>query len=740
MSVLYGGDQYNLGEDQLSTGEKLRLLGSVLVLSLALTGILVVRGTPAPPVTVGVGGISPRDIVAPRSVTYASQVLTERARQAAEAAVGTVYDASNPAVARQQVSLARQTLDRISAIRDDADSPRSAKFEALARLEGVVLAPTSGERILDFSEGEWLLVERETVRVLEQSMRSIIREADLADVRRRVPALISFDLTEPQAAVVVDLVSDLVAANTAPNLERTAEMKRRARESVEPITTSWQAGQVVVRAGDRVTELQVEALEHIGLMAPARDWRQDAAALLSVLLVMLLAYLHIAIREPEVGRDWRRLGTLAVAGLLFAGLARLLVVEQPLLPYVYPAAALPMLAAVLVSPALALVIALLPAVFYVHLAAAPLELAAYGAAAAIAGVLLLSRVRHLKAFVWAGLLVLVTNVAVLVIFRLPGEHLGAAGLAGLFGAAAASAALAASIALIGYLLVGGMLGGITSLQLLELSRPTQPLLRQLLLQAPGTHNHSLMVANMAEQAAERMGADALLARVGAYYHDVGKIARPYFYSENQQEGVNVHDRLDPGSSAEIIVGHVREGLDYGKRYRLPAPILAFIAEHHGRCRQDYFYAEAVKRYGEAAVNEEQFRYPGPRPRSRETCIVMLADACEAAVRAAKPQSLQELSRMVERIVDDRMLEGELDECPMTLHDIAAAKVAFVHVLQGLFHPRIQYPEAALIAQRSHASLPGPPQTALQATDGNGAARTHEQPAPSELAEGRGGGE
>ncbi|MHB0876033.1 MAG: HD family phosphohydrolase [Anaerolineae bacterium] len=701
MAVLFGGDQSQLPQRELRGSEKLRLLGSLALLTLAITAVLIVRETPSQAVAAALGSVSPRDIVASRSITYASEVLTERARQSAEAAEGIVYDASDPAVTRQQVSLARQLLDRITAVRDDADLPAADKVDALTTLTEVSLSPTSIERIIAFGDEEWLVVEDETTRVLGAAMRSVIRADDLTEARRGVPALVSLDLPDNQAGVVVDLVSDLVAANTFANEERTAEAHRRAREAVEPVTTSLEAGQVIVRAGDRVTELQMEALQQVGLMAPARDWRQDASALLSVAVVMMLLYLHLVINDPDVGRDWRRLSILGGLSLAFAGTARLLVLDHVLLPYVYPAAALPMLAAVLISPTTALVLTLLPAAFYLQLASGELlELASYAIVGSVCGVLLLSRMRHLKAFVWSGAGVLLANVAVLALFEGPKGGFDAAGVASLLAATVVNAGIAASISIIGYLLIGSLLGAVTSLQLLELSRPTQPLLRELLLKAPGTYNHSLMVANMAEQAVERIGANALLARVGSYYHDIGKVSRPYFYGENQNEGANVHDRLDPRSSAEIIIGHVKEGAELARRHRIPGAVSNFILEHHGRGCQDYFHCEAVKRYGAEAIEKESFRYPGPRPRSKETGVVMLADASEAAVRASHPETVQELARIVERVVDDRILEGELDECPLTLHDIAATKVAFVNVLQGMFHPRIQYPDGALIEQRN----------------------------------------
>jgi hypothetical protein len=233
----------------------------------------------------------------------------------------------------------------------------------------------------------------------------------------------------------------------------------------------------------------------------------------------------------------------------------------------------------------------------------------------------------------------------------------------------------------------------TSLHLLEISRPTHPLLRQLLLKAPGTYHHTLIVSNMAERAAEAIGADSLLARVGAYYHDVGKTIRPYFFVENRDEGLDPHARLDPYTSAQIIISHVKDGIDLARKYRLPRGVVDFIPEHHGTLLAPYFYREAVKQAGgdPAKVDRSQFEYPGPKPRSRETAITMLADGTEATVRSRRPTSIEELEQIVSDAVKSRVNAGQLDESPLTMEDLRAIQSAFVDVLRGLQHPRIDYP-------------------------------------------------
>ncbi len=220
-----------------------------------------------------------------------------------------------------------------------------------------------------------------------------------------------------------------------------------------------------------------------------------------------------------------------------------------------------------------------------------------------------------------------------------------------------------------------------------------------------------MVASLAEQAAEQIGLNPLLVRVGAYYHDIGKIARPYFFVENQLDGNNPHDKLDPYTSARVIAGHVRDGIELARRYRLPSRIRAFITEHHGTNRMRFQYQRAVDQAGNVElVKEEEFHHTGPRPQSRETALVMLADQCEAVVRARRPQTLEELTQIVEEVFQRTLEDGQLDECPITMRELRAVRESFISSLKGVFHPRLPYLEV-------------PPEPRLPKTDKAGIIRT-----------------
>ncbi len=253
----------------------------------------------------------------------------------------------------------------------------------------------------------------------------------------------------------------------------------------------------------------------------------------------------------------------------------------------------------------------------------------------------------------------------------------------------------ASLTLILQFLFAQLLGLATALQLLEISRPDHPLQQFILQNAPGSYQHSLQVAIMAEQAADRIGADSLLVRVGAVYHDAGKALNPLFYIENQIPGkLNPHDDLDPVVSAQTIIRHVPDSVQLAKKYRLPSRIIDFMREHHGTMLTRYQFARALEaaRDDPEKVDINLFRYPGPRPQSRETALLMLADGCQARARAELPQDEEELTMLVRKVIAYCQQEGQLDDTRLTLRDLNVITEAFVKTLQNTYHPRIRYPE------------------------------------------------
>jgi putative nucleotidyltransferase with HDIG domain len=276
-------------------------------------------------------------------------------------------------------------------------------------------------------------------------------------------------------------------------------------------------------------------------------------------------------------------------------------------------------------------------------------------------------------------------------------------------AALAAAVVATVVTLGSFTLLGNLFGILTGSQLLELANPSQPLLRRLLIETPGTYHHSLMVGNLAERAAESIGADPLLVRVAAYYHDVGTLGNPPVFIENQQ-GENIHDQLDPEDSAAILKQHVSDGVELAYRARLPRPLIAFIPEHHGTTLVSYFYSRAreaaaapygglERAAGRAAadkVDQRLFRHNGPKPQSREAAVLMLADGVEASVRSLSSRDEASIRAMVGQIISERLTDGQFSECDLTMRDLEHIREAFVGQLLGMYHQRIEYPQNKVV--------------------------------------------
>jgi putative nucleotidyltransferase with HDIG domain len=307
----------------------------------------------------------------------------------------------------------------------------------------------------------------------------------------------------------------------------------------------------------------------------------------------------------------------------------------------------------------------------------------------------LGSARRFWGFIRAGLGIILSGFVVILSYRFPVLPTDWLGIVQLSGAVIFSGFASASTALLLQYLLAQTLGFTTALQLLDTSRPDSPLLQFFLRNAPGTYQHSLQVANLAEQAAEKIGADQLLTRVGAQFHDIGKALNPTFFIENQlPDRVDRHHDMPPEEVAAIIIQHVLDGVQLGRKYRLPRRLEDFMLEHHGTLITRYQYSQALEAAGGdvSKVDIEKFRYPGPTPRSRETALLMLADAVEARARAERPDSDDGLRALVRNVIDIVQKNNQLDDTTLTLRDLSLITESFITTLRGQYHPRIQYPK------------------------------------------------
>lgn len=520
---------------------------------------------------------------------------------------------------------------------------------------------------------------------------------------------------QPLDALVGQLAAKVLVANRFLNGTATDLAVKAAEEQVQPVIIP--AGEYIVREGDVVTPQEVEILQDAGLLHPGGTFGVVAVSVAVALLLLAMCWAFLAEFYRSALRDDVR---LVLFGSLLVGSLAMVRLGSALSPFLAPTPWAAMLATLAFGPGMAVFVggvAGLGAGLLDH----NLAVAACSMLGAWTAVFALWRVRQRSDLVRAGLYSAAAEVAgVLVLVGLFLGHdtgvgtpllsktLAAASPLVRDTVAAAFTGLLSGPLAIGMLPYAEVLGVLTPFQLLEMANPGQPLLRRLLLEAPGTYHHSLMVGNLAEAACEAVGGDALLVRTAAYYHDIGKMKRPAFFVENQQGGRNPHDQLAPRLSAQIILSHVRDGVEMAKQARLPRELVEFIRTHHGTTLVQYFYHQARKQQeasGGAPVTEAEFRYEGPVPDTRELAVLMLADGVEAAVRSLKNPSEEDIESTIRMIVEQRLEDGQLERAPLTLADLHTIAVTFRRLLVGVYHTRITYPQEA--AGELGPGLPAP---------------------------------
>jgi putative nucleotidyltransferase with HDIG domain len=641
------------------------------------------------------GEVSPNDFRATETHTYPSEVRTEEARLSAESAIPPVYAPPDPSIARRQIERLRAALLYITLVRADANASLEQKTQDINALNDVSIQQSTVEQILALTPPRWDAIQQEALTVLEQVMRRSIRDQEMETVLRSVPSLVSLSLSEDQAAIVSELASAFIEPNSIYSAELTDAAKKAARDAVEPVREEYKTGEIIVQRGQIVTSAQLEALREFGLIEEPSPWQDYAGAGALIAVLTALLWLYFSRRHLPFMTSARSLVLIALIFIIFVISARLSIPDRTLVPYAFPIGAMGLLLATLFGVECGLVFSIAMAFIVPYGLPNALDLTPYYLLSSVTGVLVLGQARRVWTFFRAGMAMAAAAMAVLLAFRIPFNVVDAVALLQLAGAAIFSGLASSSIALLMQYFLAQTLGLTTALQLIEISRPDFPLLQFFLRNAPGTYQHSLQVANLAEQAAELIGADALLTRVGALFHDVGKAMNPTFFIENQAQGeMNTHEDLDPAESAAVIIAHVPDGVALARKHRLPRRIDDFILEHHGTMLTRYQYTQAVEAAGgdKSKVNEADFHYPGPKPHSRETALLMLADGSEARARAERPADEEAIRKIVLSTIDNAQKQGQLDNTQLTLRDLSIITDAFVNILRGTHHPRISYPK------------------------------------------------
>ena len=539
-----------------------------------------------------------------------------------------------------------------------------------------------------------------TADILRDTLNGGVRLATVDDARQRVWYMLGqsgFSIDE-EARLGCAVVSEYLVANTVLDAKDTEEARQLAAEAVERVV--YPRNRKIVGQGDVITEAHLAMLSELGLLqtdGAVADWQRGAGLLTLLLLVFGLAFLYIVRFEPQMRRRINE--CLMLCLIVAASLALCFALSKINLVLSLMGVTMGvLLMACLLHTRMAIVFGFFLSVFCGMIATGAggmfthdmLVYLLAGGFSGQVGVLMLNKKVRRQQLIACGLGMAGMCFAVYAM----AELMAGTDWLTLFNAAVGCffAGVGGAVLVLGTLTMWETLFGVaTPMKLMDLANPDRPLLRRMVTDAPGTYSHSVSVANLAEQACERIGANALLARVGAYYHDIGKLSHPTNYIENQFGSGNPHDSLTPQKSAELIRAHVTDGIKLARRCRLPEAVAAFIPQHHGTTVIQYFYQKA--REEDPGVNVEDFRYAGPRPRTREAAVVMLADSVEAAVKALHDPSREMVEACVNGIAKQKMQEDQFDECDITMGQLHQVTESFIETLRGFYHERITYGHA-----------------------------------------------
>ncbi|MDD7175865.1 MAG: HDIG domain-containing protein [Clostridiales bacterium] len=662
-----------------------------------------------------VGDVAPKTITASKDIV--DEITTERRRQAAADAVSPVYY-KDDTIADTVLSDMEAIFSELRAVRElgtqiralwteSGDSFTEDDYEqASGLLTRLTLSSYQLRTLMNTGETDFEALYQSLLSATRTTLVSTITEGQINDAISNIQQIVAYNTrTDLWYNIAIPTLRACLQPNMLIDQEATEENRQKAMDAVEP--TVYKQDQNIVVKGDRVSAEQIAVLESLGLLRGNSfdGWLYVGAAVV-LALILGAVFLFTAMFAPELYTAGLSTLVLLIAGVLTIMLSLLIgrYISVSAMPVVLAAMLVVNLMgvkpAIVINAATALLITFLTVKGTGLVTSQMLSVLLLTAIGGTTTIFLLRR-NPTRVFVLVtGLIVGLIDAVVLVCISLlttsGGSNLLTVGGHAVLGAFV-SAVLCAGL----QPMLESAFNLVTPGKLIELSNPNQPLLRRLMIETPGTYHHSMVVANLAEAAAEAVGANALLARVGAYYHDIGKLVRPVYFKENQM-GENPHDKTDPRVSTAILTEHTRDGVELAKKHHLPEPIIDMIRQHHGDTPVMYFYAKAVKQLGEENVDLSEFRYDGPKPQTSEAAILMLSDTVEAAVRSIPEPTQEKISAMIRKLVRGKMEDGQLDECTLTFRDIDSICAAFETVLQGVFHERIEYPSVDLRRAQRHS--------------------------------------
>ena len=660
------------------------------------------------------GEVAPRNIAASETIEFIDKRATEKLREAAIKSTHEVYNLNLASIENTEKELSdfffdlnnirnqynnsieKQTINGNSFSRLIDNSSIDDDLKMIADKYSSDFDNTILLNLVKLDQFFLEEIERNVNQSIKKIMQQGVKENDIELAKKQVVREISELSTSTYAAILAEEVGEyFLKPSLFLDEETTQAKKQEAAAAVRDIKDIIRKDQIIIRKGEIVTDDHIEKLEALGLQNPIMRFKDISGLFLVNALLLSLLSLYLFNYHKEIFNDINKIILLGVIYLAIIFIAK---ISSQISGYIIPTAFASMLIALTLDSRLALAMTFLISVNIGFIFLGEIDYIIIALAGGLISIFSIRKSTQRSSLTRAGLLIAVVNVISIIALSLihgnPADYIFRNSMWGILNG------FISAVLTIGILpFLETVFDISSSFRLMELTNPNQPLLKQLLVEAPGTYHHSVVVGNLAEAATEEIGGNSLLARVGAYYHDIGKLKRPYFFAENQEAYKNIHDDLEPSLSALVIASHVKEGVDLARKYRLPKPIIDIINQHHGTGIISYFYHRALQANNidkSNEVDEESYRYSGPKPQSKEAGVILLADMLEAEARTLNNPTASRIKNLTQNVISRNLVNGQLDDCNLTLRELNKIKDIFSRILTGMFHNRVEYPDEDLI--------------------------------------------
>lgn len=695
----------------LSTSSKQRKVrrGSAAILFLFLITLVISFDFVNEKANLTVGQVSPKTFKAEKSTMFEDKYQTDVERRLAAEKVGKIYTKDS------QVSIAVQKdisdlSQKLGEVQVDTGVDVSQKITSLRSFIPFTMLDADLSDLAQADVKDTVQAQTEINKLISSAMEEGdgITQDKLEDNKKSIKdQIIGIRLVKPYEHFAQGAVDYYLRPNVFVDYEKTRQQQEEAIASVAPVMVSVKEGEKIIGEGEILTTEHLAKLQALGLTRPKLVSASVLGILLLTVLLMVFVLFYLYQQNREIYKHAGHIYLLGIIVLVILGVGKIIIaINVSRWPefsaqfgYMVPMAAAGMLIAILLDSRLAILVVAVMSLMLGVMTGNQLSFGLVGFIGGITGVYSVSKLSQRGDLVRAGIYTSMANMVAIFTVGLVTETP--------FGLLIfSSLALGLANGILSSILTNGALPFLEStfnltspVKLLELSHPNNILLKRLLTEAPGTYHHSIIVGNLAESAADAIGGDSLLVRVGAYYHDIGKLKRPYFFIENQMAQENPHDKIGPSLSTLIITSHIKDGVEIAREHKLPQGITDIIEQHHGTSLVGYFYHKAMESDHSESVTEEEFRYEGPKPQTREAAIVLLADSVEAAVRSLQNRTPARLEGLVRKFIKDKLNDGQLEECDLTFKDLDIIANAFVRVFSGIFHSRVEYPDLSQEIER-----------------------------------------